>query len=106
MCSENQNDIPIRTVVVEKDRVWVAHCLDFGLQAKGKQPDEAVDSLDEAISVHLKRAKAGEVTLFPSLDPEVVKLYHRAAASKLLASGPGHGHVEHRAILLQPTAAS
>jgi predicted RNase H-like HicB family nuclease len=105
MCSENQNDIPIRTVVVEQDGAWVAHCLDFGLRATAAQPDDAVDSLEKAIAAHVKRAKAGETELFPVPDNEAVKLYQRAAESKLLASGPGHGHVEHRPILLETAVA-
>jgi predicted RNase H-like HicB family nuclease len=98
MCSENQDDIPIRSVVTRSDRGWVAHCLDFNLEAVGGEPNEAVDLLEEAIDGHLERARRGEVKLFQRADEELWKLYHRAAEVKLLKEGPGHGHVEHRPV--------
>ena len=77
MCTENQNDIPIRTVVVEQDGAWVAHCLDFGLRAQGESPDDAVDRLEEAISAHIQRAKANQTELFTAIEPEALELYQK-----------------------------
>ena len=101
MCTENQNDVPIRTVVTEKDGGWIAYCLDFALVGEGDQPEEAVDRLEDAIKEHFERVRAGEVPLFHQPSEELWKLYVRAAETRLLATGPGHGHVEHRALLLQ-----
>ena len=101
MCTENQNDVPIRTVVMEADKGWTAFCLDFDLTAHGAQPEEAVDRLEDAINEHFKKVRAGEVALFQRPSEEVWKLYVRAAEARLLATGPGHGHVEHRPLLLQ-----
>ena len=102
MCSENQNDIPIRSLIVQSQQGWTAHCLDFNLQAHGGEPEDALDLLDEAISAHLKKARAGETPLFVSAREELWKLYFQAAEAKLMATGPGHGHVEHRPLMLDP----
>lgn len=101
MCTENQNDIPVRTVVLQQNDEWIALCVDFSLQARGRQPEDAVDALETKISAHVKRAKEGETPLFPPMDKEALGHYQRAAENRLLASGPGHGHVEHRPLLLQ-----
>ena len=101
MFTENQNDVPIRTVVTEKDGGWIAYCLDFAIEGQGSQPEEAVDRLEEAIQEHFQKVRAGQVPLFQQPSEEVWKLYVRAAEARLLATGPGHGHVEHRPLLLQ-----
>ncbi len=99
MCSENMNDIPIRTLLVPDQGGWVAHCLDFDLRAEGLQPEEALDALEEAISEHLRQARAGRTPLFRSAPPEVLEAYAQAAQARLLATGPDHGHVEHRPLI-------
>lgn len=106
MCTENQNDIPIRSVVVEQNGKWLAYCVDFGLEAESEQLNDAVDQLETAITKHMSAVRAGEKDLFPTPDPRALQLYLEAAKSKLLASGPGHGHVEHRALLLSRSTAA
>lgn len=101
MCTENTNDIPIRTIVRRSERGWTAHCLDFNLEATADEPNDALDMLDGAIEFHLEKARQGEVELFRAASKDLWDLYYKAAEVKLLKSGPGHGHVEHRPLMLE-----
>ena len=96
MCTENINDVPIRTVVQKSEKGWTAHCLDFALQSTADNANDALDRLESAMEHHLAQAKEGKVELFRPVSRELWELYYRAAEAKLLNSGPGHGHVEHR----------
>ncbi|MCA9775295.1 MAG: hypothetical protein KC800_01205 [Candidatus Eremiobacteraeota bacterium] len=98
------NDIPIRTVVRESDKGWTAHCLDFSLQAVADSPNDALDLLEKAMEHHLKQAAAREVELFRPASPDLWALYYQAAEARLLHSGPNHGHLEHRPLLLDSVA--
>lgn len=101
MCTENVNDIPIRTIVKRSEQGWLAHCLDFNLEALADNPNDALDLLDGAIRFHIEKAVEGQVKLFRPASPELWDLYYKAAEVKLLKSGPGHGHIEHRPLLLE-----
>ena len=102
MCTENVNDIPIRTLVYQDESQWIACCLDFDLSTRGAEPEEAVDRLEEAIETHLKEARAGRHPLFRPVSAEMWQHYYQAAEDKLFQHGPGHGHVEHRPLLAVP----
>ena len=101
MCTENINDIPIRTAVRKSEKGWTAHCLDFDLQTEADSANDALDLLDSAMEHHLKQAAEGKRELFRPVSRELWELYYKAAEAKLLSSGPGHGHVEHRPLMLE-----
>lgn len=105
MCTENVNDVPIRTIVFQENDKWVAHCLDFNLRADATEADDALDALDQAIAAHVTQAKNGQVELFQECDQALWDLYFETAKAKLLASGPGHGHVENRPLIAGHTHA-
>ncbi len=99
MCSQNHQDIPIRSLLVASQDRWKAICLDFALESEGGEAEEALDRLDEAITAHLEKARAGKTKLFRSAAQSWWDLYFQAAEARLLATGPGHGHVENRPLV-------
>ncbi|MCA9796977.1 MAG: hypothetical protein KC910_34440 [Candidatus Eremiobacteraeota bacterium] len=107
MCSDNHHDIPIRTLVVGVGSGYRAHCLDFNLTATGPTPEDALDTLEEQMAVHLQRARKGKNPLFMPAPEGLWKLYFQTAEARLLATGEGHAHIENRPLLCDaPVAAS
>lgn len=48
---------------VEKEDKWhVAHCLELGIASQGKNIEEAVGNLKEAVQLYLKHASADEIS--------------------------------------------
>lgn len=107
MCTDNHHDIPIRTLVVGDGSGFSAHCLDFNLTATASTAEDALDSLEELMAVHLQRARKGKNPLFTPAPEGLWKLYFQTAEARLLATGEGHAHLENRALLVDsPVAAS
>ncbi len=99
MCTDNLNDIPVRSLVSQNGHGWKAHCLDFDLVGLGVDPDEAVDQLEEEIVRHLLAVKNGERTLFHPVSGELWSQYYKAAEAALQATEPGHAHIDHRPLV-------
>jgi hypothetical protein len=44
---------PINILVIPEFQVWVAHCLEFNVAAKGDSPDDAQDSLFQVLMAQI-----------------------------------------------------
>lgn len=78
--------MPVRAVLYREDGRWVAHCLEFDLIGDGESPEEAVESLNEAISIQVQDTlKSGNArNLFSPADGEYFEMF---AAGKSVAQG-------------------
>ena len=73
--------VPIRVVLYQDERVWVAHCLEFGLLGDGPSREEALDKLSQAVRIQVEATLdfGNPANLFSPAEGEVFRMFAAGA---------------------------
>jgi predicted RNase H-like HicB family nuclease len=72
--------IPLRAVVYQHGKWWIAHCLELDLVAEGDTPESALQDLIDLSSLQIKTAIENQDlrSVFSAAPPEIWALFSRA----------------------------
>lgn len=91
--------LPVRAVLYREEGSWVAHCLEFDLCGDGDTPNEAFQSLMEAISIQIEETiESGNArNLFTPADGVFFEMFaagKNVAVGEIATKNMAHGEIE------------